>query len=51
MILIDLKKAYDRVPKDLIWWILNKKGVANRYIDVINDLHDGYIMIVRTTIG
>ncbi len=51
MVFIDLEKAYDRVPRDLIWWILNKKGVTSRYIHVIKDMYDGAMMIVRITAG
>jgi len=51
MIFIDMEKAYDRVPRALIWWVLNKKGVTSRYIDVIKDMYDGAMTIVRTTVG
>ena len=38
MIFIDLEKAYDNVPRDLIWWALEKKGVTKRYIEMIQDM-------------
>ena len=41
MIFVDLEKAYDRVPRDIIWWALRKKNVGEEYIKVIQDMYDG----------
>ena len=51
MFFIDLEKAYDRVPREVIWWVLEKKGVTKRYIELVKDMYDRAITIVKTTIG
>ncbi|GJU25141.1 retrovirus-related pol polyprotein LINE-1 [Tanacetum coccineum] len=38
---IDLEKAYDSVPRDLIWKTLIDKGASRRYIKVIRDMYSG----------
>ena len=51
MVFIDLKKAYDRVPREVLWSCLEKKGVSPFYIRVIKDMYEGGRSSVRTLGG
>ena len=35
MVFVDLEKAYNRVPSELIWWCLRMKGVPEGYVAII----------------
>ncbi|GJZ04251.1 phosphoenolpyruvate/phosphate translocator 2 isoform 2 [Tanacetum coccineum] len=48
---LDIEKAYDSVPRELIWKTLIEKGTPRRYIRVIKDMYDGVKTRVRTPIG
>ena len=50
MVFIDLEKAYDRIPRKIIWWALEKKGVTKRYIELVKYIYNRAITIVKTTI-
>ena len=38
MVFVDLEKAFDRIPRDLTWWCLRKKGVSEEYVQIVQDM-------------
>ena len=51
MVFINLEKAYDRIPCEVLWGCLQKKGVYSVYIWLIKDMYEGGRMSVRTPEG
>lgn len=39
MVFIDLKKAYDRVHREVLKWALMKKGLPKIYVNEIEDIY------------
>ena len=39
MVFVDLEKAFDRIPRDLVWWCLWKKGVPEEYNKIVQDMY------------
>ncbi|XP_063620491.1 uncharacterized protein LOC134792945 isoform X2 [Cydia splendana] len=37
MVFVDLEKAYDRVPREVLWWALKEKSVPGKYRTQVND--------------
>ena len=51
VLFVDLEKAYDRVPSELIWYSLRRKGVPEAYINIIRDMCAGCKTSVMTSAG
>jgi hypothetical protein len=49
MIFIDLEKAYDKVPRNVMWWALQKHRVSSKYIILIKDMYNNAVTSVRTS--
>ncbi|KAJ8704761.1 hypothetical protein PYW08_012081 [Mythimna loreyi] len=39
MVFVDLEKAYDRVPREVLWWALKEKGVPGKYVQLIRAMY------------
>ena len=38
MVFIDLEKAYDKIPRNAMWWALDKHKVPMKYVGLIKDM-------------
>jgi hypothetical protein len=44
---IDLRKAFDSVPRDVLWQVLRAYGVPPLLVELVSDLHTGTLAAVR----
>ena len=51
MVFIDLEKAYDKVPRNVMWWALEKHKVPTKYITLIKDMYYNAMTFVWTCGG
>jgi len=44
---VDLEKAYDRVPRDLIWWAMRNQGVGEHLVNIVQVMYKDTVSRVR----
>ncbi|KAK3549335.1 hypothetical protein QTP70_034565 [Hemibagrus guttatus] len=48
---VDLENAYDRVPREELWYCMRKSGVAEKYVRVVQDMYERSRTVVRCAVG
>jgi len=55
MVFIDLEKTYDKIPRNVMWWALDKHKVPTKYVGLIKDMYNNksnnIVTSVRTSDG
>ena len=44
---MDLEKAFDRVPREVLWWALRRVGVDERLVKVVKSMYVGVTTAVK----
>ncbi|KAK3568517.1 hypothetical protein QTP86_008630 [Hemibagrus guttatus] len=50
-VFVDLEKAYDRVPREELWYCMRTSGVAEKYVRVVQDMYERSRTVVRCAVG
>ncbi|KAK3506434.1 hypothetical protein QTP70_002155 [Hemibagrus guttatus] len=50
-VFVDLEKAYDRVPREELWYCMRKSGIAEKYVTVVQDMYERSRTMVRCAVG
>src|SRR6266446_3121588 len=51
MAFVDLEKAFDRVPREVLWWALREVGVEEWLIKAIEAMYEGATTAVKRKVG
>ena len=50
-VFIDLEKAYDRVPREELYWCMRRKGIPEKYINLVKDMYHQCETVVKCAAG
>ena len=46
LVFIDFGKAYDKIPRNIMWWSLDKHKVLSKYVILIKDMYNNAVTSV-----
>ena len=50
-VFVDLEKAYDRVPREELWYCMRKSEVNEKYVRVVQYMYENSLTAVRSAVG
>ena len=49
-VFVDLEKTFDRVPREELWYSMRKSGMAEKYVQLVQNMYEGNKTVVRSTV-
>ena len=46
-----LEKAYDKVPREELWYCMRKSGIVEKYVRLLQDMYEKSETVVRCAVG
>ena len=50
-VFVDLEKAYDRVPREELWYCMRKSEIAETYVRLVQNMYEESETVVRCAVG
>ena len=50
-VFVDLEKAYDRVPREELWYCMRTSEIMEKYVQLVQDMYEGSETVVRCAVG
>ena len=48
---VAIEKAYDRVPREELWYCMRKSRIVEKYVRLVQDMYEGSETVMRCAVG